>query len=108
MKELYNRILKIFKDRSVCPQGEIIPFKKVFYEKKNHTKKKEYRASSKLCKGCPIRQSCLGKSAQEKKFTVTYYREEYERAIARVESKQGNLILSDIYLEQSSEIGSFF
>ncbi|MDF1881421.1 IS1182 family transposase [Sulfurimonas sp. MAG313] len=76
-------------DYYLCPQGEIIPFKKVFYEKKNHTKKKEYRASSKLCKCCPIRQSCLGKSAQEKKFTVTYYREEYERAIARVESKQG-------------------
>lgn len=31
----------------------------------------------------------MGRSAQEKKFTVTYYREEYERAIARVESKQG-------------------
>ena len=61
----------------------------MFYKKKNNTKKKEYRASSKLCKDCPIRLNCLGKSAQEKKFTVTYYREEYERAIARVESKQG-------------------
>ncbi len=76
-------------DYYLCPQGEIIPFKKVFYEKKNNTKKKEYRASSKLCKGCPIRLNCLGKTAQEKKFTVTFYREEYERAIARVESKRG-------------------
>lgn len=76
-------------DHYVCPQGEIIPFKKVFYEKKNNTKKKEYRASSKLCKGCPIRLTCLAKTAQEKKFTVTYYREEYERAIARVESNRG-------------------
>ena len=32
---------------------------------------------------------CLGKTAQEKKFTVTYYREEYQRAIARVESHRG-------------------
>jgi len=72
-----------------CPQGKVIPFKKVFYERKNNTKKKEYRASSKLCKDCPIRLSCLGKSAQEKKFTVTYYREEYERNIARVQSKRG-------------------
>ena len=72
-----------------CPQGKLIPFKKVFYEKKNNTKKKEYRASSKLCKGCPIRLNCLGKTAQEKKFTVTYYREEYQRAIARVESHGG-------------------
>ncbi|WP_417856727.1 transposase [Xanthomarina gelatinilytica] len=29
------------------------------------------------------------KSAQEKKFTVTYYRAEYERNIARVNSPQG-------------------
>ena len=72
-----------------CPQGKIIPFKKVFYEKKNTTKKKEYRGSKKLCLDCPIRSACLGKSAQEKKFTVTYYRAEYQRNIARVNSKKG-------------------
>ncbi len=38
---------------------------------------------------CQLRGACLGKSAQEKKFSVTYYREEYERNIARVESPQG-------------------
>ena len=81
-------------DNYSCPQGEIIPFKKVFYEKKNNTKKKEYRASTKICKGCPLRLNCLGKSAQEKKFTVTYYREEYQRNIARVESKQGRYMKS--------------
>ena len=64
----------------------------MFYEKKNNTKKKEYRASSKLCKNCPIRLNCLGKSAQEKKFTVTYYREQYERNIARVNSKKGHYL----------------
>ena len=72
-----------------CPQGKMIPLKKVFIEKKNNTKKKEYRASSKLCKDCPVKQQCLGKSAQEKKFTVTYYRAEYQRNNARVNSKQG-------------------
>lgn len=76
-------------DHYVCPQGKIIPFKKVFIEKKNHTKKKEYRGSKRLCIDCPIRSACLGKSAQEKKFTVTYYREEYERNIARVNSSEG-------------------
>ena len=76
-------------DYYTCPQGEIIPFKKVFYEKRTNTKKKEYRCSSLICKACPIKQKCLGKTAQEKKFTVTYYREEYERNIKRVNSKQG-------------------
>jgi transposase len=76
-------------DHYLCPQGKIIPFTKVFIEKKNYTKKKEYRASKKVCIDCPIRSGCLGKSAQEKKFTVTYYRAEYERNIARVSSSQG-------------------
>ncbi len=72
-----------------CPQGEIIPFKKVFLDYRTHTKKKEYRSSSKQCKGCPIASSCLGKTAKEKKFSVTYYREEYERNNKRISSKQG-------------------
>ena len=75
-------------DYYTCSQGEIIPFKKVFLDYRTQTKKKEYRSSSKQCKGCPIASSCLGK-AKEKKFSVTYYREAYERNIARVESKRG-------------------
>ena len=42
-----------------------------------------YRASSKTCKGCPLRTTCLGK-VNEKQFSVTYYRAEYERNIERV------------------------
>ena len=81
----YNEL----EDHYVCPQGKIIPFKKVFIEKKNQTKKKEYRGSKKVCIDCPIRSVCLGKSSQEKKFTVTYYRAEYERNISRVNSPEG-------------------
>lgn len=76
-------------DHYVCPQGKIIPFKKVFLDYRTQTKKKEYRGSSMQCKGCPIAQACLGKSAKEKKFSVTYYREAYERNNKRVESKKG-------------------
>ncbi len=76
-------------DCYICPQGKTIPFKKVFRDYKTGTKKKEYRCSSLVCKTCPIKQQCLGKTAQEKKFTVTYYREEYERNNKRVNSKQG-------------------
>ena len=75
-------------DCFTCPQGKTIPFKKVFYEKKNQTKKKEYRASKHVCKDCLVRRSCL-KSSQEKRITITYYREEYERNNVRVKSKQG-------------------
>ena len=76
------------------PQGEIVPFKKVFNDYRTGTKKKEYRISSKICKGCPIKHQCLGKTAQEKKFSVTYYREEYERNNQRVNSKRGHYMKS--------------
>ena len=76
-------------DHYLCPQGKIIPFTKVFLDSRTKTKKKEYRARKHVCTDCPIRSSCLGKSAQEKKFSVTNYRAEYERNIARVYSKEG-------------------
>lgn len=66
-----------------------IPFTKEFLDSRTKTRKKEYRVRKHVCIDCPLRQNCLGKSAQEKKFSVPFYREEYERNIARVESPQG-------------------
>ena len=80
------------RDHYVCPQGKVIPFTKEFLDSRTKTRKKEYRARKHICSGCPIRSSCLGKSAQEKKFSVTYYREEYERNIERVNSPQGRFM----------------
>lgn len=75
-------------DHYLCPKGKVIPFKKVFLDHRTRTKKKAYRASSKVCKGCPLRARCLGK-VNEKQFTVTYYRAEYQRNIERVEGREG-------------------
>jgi len=76
-------------DYYTCPQEHKVPFKKVFSDYRTGTKKKEYRISSKVCKDCPIKLQCLGKTSQEKKFSVTYYREEYQRNNQRVNSKRG-------------------
>jgi hypothetical protein len=76
-------------DYYCCPQGKTIPFTKEFLDSRTQTRKKEYRARKHVCIDCPIRSSCLAKSAQEKKFSVTYYRAEYQRNIARVNSPQG-------------------
>ncbi len=76
-------------DHYICPQGKEIPFKKVFLDYRTQTKKKEYRSSTHQCKGCPMACQCLGKTAKEKKFSVTYFREEYERNNTRVNSKRG-------------------
>ncbi len=76
-------------DHYVCPQGKEIPFTKVFLDSRTRTRKKEYRARKHVCIGCPVREQCLGRSAQEKKFSVTFYREEYERNNQRVNSPRG-------------------
>ena len=62
--------------------------KKVFLDYRTKTKKREYRASKKVCLDCPLRKQCLKKS-QEKRITITYYREEYERNNSRIKSTLG-------------------
>jgi len=81
-------------DHYVCPQGKVIPFTKIFNDYRTGTRKKEYRARKHVCIDCPIRSSCLGKSAQEKKFSVTFYRAEYQRNNKRVDSPQGRYMKS--------------
>lgn len=79
------------KDVFVCQMGKTIPFVKYFLDSRTKTKKKEYRASKKLCIGCNIRSKCLGKT-QEKRITITAYRAEYERNNARVQSPLGRAL----------------
>lgn len=71
-----------------CSQGEHVTFRKVITEGKNKIKKKLYLTRPSQCKGCPIRSECIGKSP-ERRITITYYKQEYDRAIARVQSKRG-------------------
>lgn len=47
-----------------------------------------YATVRKDCRDCAYATACKGKS-YEKRVTVTYYKPEYERAIQRVESRQG-------------------
>jgi len=82
------------KDHYICPAAEIVPFKRVFNDSRTGTKKKEYRISSKLCKACRFKDKCLGKTAKEKKFNVTYYREEYERNNKRLQTAKGKAMKS--------------
>ncbi|WP_457749599.1 IS1182 family transposase [Sulfurimonas sp.] len=69
-----------------CAQGKQVKFRKVFIEK--GVKKKRYLSTRKDCRDCPIKKKCIGKS-HEKRIDITYYKEEYDRNIARVNSKQG-------------------
>ena len=63
-------------------------FRKNIIERKNFNRKGLYLTKPSDCKGCPLKVSCIGKSP-ERRITITYYKEQYQRAIARVNSKKG-------------------
>jgi hypothetical protein len=65
-----------------------VGYLEVKIEKKNAVKKKVYYTRRSDCKACPFRTECIGKS-HERKIEITYYKEEYERAIARLGSTKG-------------------
>ena len=81
-------------DRWLCRGGKYVTFRKVKNEKSRTQygsgiiKKKQYLTRRSDCKGCPLKTECIGK-AHEKRIDITYYKEEYERAIKRIKSKQG-------------------
>jgi transposase len=70
----------------VCPQGKHVTFRKVITDKA--TLKNLYLTRKSDCVDCPIKAQCIKKSP-EKKITITVYKDEYDRAIKRVKSKQG-------------------
>lgn len=70
----------------LCPQQKKVTFRKQKLEK--GTLKDNYFTRRSDCKGCPIKDQCIGKS-HEKRINITAYRKEYERNIARVQSPQG-------------------
>ena len=70
----------------LCRQGKHVTFRKQRLEK--GTLKDLYFTRRSDCKGCPLKTACIGKS-YEKKISITAYREEYERAIARLKSHEG-------------------
>jgi len=72
-----------------CSQGKKVTFRNTKYEKE--TKKNYYYTRRSDCKNCPIKLACIGKSF-EKKISITYYKDQYNRAIARVNSKKGRFM----------------
>jgi radical SAM protein with 4Fe4S-binding SPASM domain len=74
-------------DYYVCRNGKHLTHRKVKYSVKG-TKENHYATGRKDCRGCQYAQACKGNS-HEKRIRVTFYKPEYERAIARIRSKQG-------------------
>lgn len=71
----------------VCQEGQLLTFRGTKLNPKG-IKENHYATSRRDCKDCPIAKQCKGKNT-ERRIRVTYYREEYERAIKRIKSKRG-------------------
>lgn len=69
-----------------CPNNKRARFRKV--KEENGSLKKFYATRTADCRDCPLKTTCLGKLTQ-KRFSVIYYKNEYERTIKRVNSRKG-------------------
>lgn len=76
-------------DYWLCRNNKKVRFRKAFEEK--GTLKNRYLTRRSDCKGCPFKNQCIPK-AHEKRIDITYYKEEYQRAIARVKSPYGRYL----------------
>jgi len=73
-------------DYYLCPNGKKARFRKV--KEENGSLKKFYATKTADCRECPLKAKCLGKLTQ-KRFSVIYCKDEYERTIERVDSPKG-------------------
>ena len=73
-------------DRYICPNGNHLLFKGL---KKHHGISKQYISSSKDCKGCLLKTSCIGKKANCKTITDTLSKPVFDKMNKRMNSGYG-------------------
>ncbi|MCP3683107.1 MAG: IS1182 family transposase, partial [bacterium] len=76
-------------DYWLCRNQKRVTFRKIKIEAgKNNNKKRQYFTKRSDCKGCPFKTECIGKS-HERRIEITIYKDEYDRAIKKVNSVYG-------------------
>lgn len=75
------------KDHFTCRNNKHLVFKNIYIDESKDRIVRHYRSSRKDCKDCPFKKKCIGTKAQEKKFEISFYQEEYERAWNRQQTK---------------------
>jgi len=80
-------------DYWLCRNHQKVTYRTTFIEKKGNNKKKLYLTKPSQCKGCPFATECLGKSP-ERRITITYYKDHYERTKERLKTTRGRRMKS--------------
>jgi len=76
-------------DYWLCRNNKKVTFRKIRRETgRNNTLKRLYFTKRSDCKGCQYKTACIGKS-HERRIDITVYKEEYDRAIAKLNSPKG-------------------
>lgn len=73
-------------DYYTCEQGATLEFKKI-HSSHDQYQMRHYRSSSKDCKSCPLRSTCIGKS-NEKKIEVSVDKPFYDRMHERLQTRK--------------------
>lgn len=74
-------------DYWLCPNGKKVTFRRIVLTAAL-VKQRQYYTRRSDCKDCPFRDSCIGKS-KEKRIDITYFMDEYLRAVERINSRRG-------------------
>lgn len=74
-------------DQWKCPNNKYLTFRKIKTDAKAN-QFRMYLTRRRDCKGCPLKQQCIGKQ-HENRMMVTIYKDYYDRAIQRVKSSVG-------------------
>ena len=79
-------------DCYICTRGNeaILPFRKIFTDKKGYTKK-EYRSNNSKCKTCQLRKSCIGQG-DYKKLNDSIDKHYYDRMHLKMQTKYAKII----------------
>ena len=81
------------KDQYECQRGlkAVLPYKSTLTDALGW-QKKSYRSSSKVCKHCPLRNECIGKS-QMKKIDDSIHKEYYDRMHERMQTHKAKRMM---------------
>jgi transposase len=83
------------KDQYECTQGNkaVLPYKSTSTDTLGF-EKKSYRSSSKVCKNCPLRKTCIGEKATYKKIDDSIYKPQYDRMHKRMQSNYAKRMMT--------------
>ena len=81
------------KDCYICPNQQILSKSKIVITKNNGTQTFVYRAGSKICKACPLRDNCIPEKTAYKKVVRSEYSEVTNKHKAKMQTHRAKKLI---------------